>query len=80
MDPRFYPGLVVAASILIGVLAGQPSSAYPGAPWFKPSSVYTQNFPDPHVVVDGTRYIGRIRVQPTRSFHRRQQRAVGVQL
>jgi hypothetical protein len=30
--------------------------AYAGAPWFEPSQPYTQNFPDPDVVFDGSRY------------------------
>src|SRR3546814_20966847 len=37
---------VVAAAVL-------PSAAYPGAPWFEPSKVYDQNFPDPRIVADG---------------------------
>jgi Glycosyl hydrolases family 43 len=31
-------------------------SAYPGAPWFQPDAPYTQNFPDPMVVRDGSTY------------------------
>src|SRR3546814_485099 len=41
---------LVAAVVAAAVL---PSAAYPGAPWFEPSKVYDQNFPDPSIVVDG---------------------------
>ncbi len=41
-------------TFLVGV---QSATAYPGAPWFKPASAYTENFPDPHVVRDGKRYL-----------------------
>jgi hypothetical protein len=47
-----------AVASVAGLLAGSaPAAAYPGAPWFRPGSRYTENFPDPHVVVDGTRYV-----------------------
>ncbi len=52
--------MVVLAAVLAlvaGVLATGPAAvAYPGAPWFEPSKVYTQNFPDPHVIRVGDAY------------------------
>ncbi|HSL56937.1 MAG TPA: family 43 glycosylhydrolase [Acidimicrobiales bacterium] len=55
---RAWPGLV-ALAVLAGslALAGGSAEAYPGAPWFEPSKPYTQNFPDPSIVVhDGVHY------------------------
>jgi len=58
----FVPGrsralaLVLLALVAATTLVGQPAAAYPGAPWFKPSSVYTSNFPDPSIVRDGSTY------------------------
>jgi hypothetical protein len=47
--------LVLSVAMPIADVA--PAAAYPGAPWFKPGSTYTGNFPDPHVVYDdGTYY------------------------
>ncbi|MDQ3106322.1 MAG: glycoside hydrolase family 43 protein [Actinomycetota bacterium] len=43
----------LAAALLVPVA---PAGAYAGAPWFRPSQPYTQNFPDPSVVVNGGRY------------------------
>jgi hypothetical protein len=37
-------------------LGAAPAAAYPGAPWFEPSTTYTENFPDPSVLVDGGTY------------------------
>ena len=55
---------VVVAIVSVASLAGTlvalssaPAAAYPGAPWFEPNRVYTQNFPDPSIVVDGNRYV-----------------------
>lgn len=49
--------LVLALALLAGLLATAPAaSAYPGAPWFQPGTVYTQNFPDPHVIRVGDEY------------------------
>ncbi len=48
---------VVLAMIIVLILADEVAvSAYAGAPWFKPGVPYTQNFPDPTVVRDGTTY------------------------
>ena len=33
-----------------------PAAAYAGAPWFRPGVPYTQNFPDPTVLRDGSTY------------------------
>jgi hypothetical protein len=43
--------LTAVLAVLAGGLVQAPAAtAYPGAPWFEPSKVYTQNFPDPHVM------------------------------
>ncbi len=47
--------LSVLASLLT-LLAPGAASAYPGAPWFQPSKVYTQNFPDPSILRVGSTY------------------------
>jgi hypothetical protein len=38
------------------ILASPSVSAYAGAPWFRPGVPYSQNFPDPTVVRDGSTY------------------------
>ena len=46
-------------AVSFGVVAlgeAKPASAYVGGPWFEPGKPYTQNFPDPTVVWDGTKY------------------------
>ena len=50
---------VVAAltGLLATVVPAAPAAAYPGAPWFRPSHPYTENFPDPSVIVTGGRYV-----------------------
>ncbi|HEY6533533.1 MAG TPA: glycoside hydrolase family 43 protein, partial [Acidimicrobiales bacterium] len=49
--------LLVAVSIGVVGLADQaPATAYAGAPWLEPGKPYTQNFPDPTVVWDGSKY------------------------
>jgi ribosomal protein L24E len=48
------PTLLVA--LLATLLAPAPAGAYAGAPWFKPSTVYTENFPDPSVLSAGGRF------------------------
>ncbi|MBU6330213.1 MAG: glycoside hydrolase family 43 protein [Acidobacteria bacterium] len=49
---------VLVAMTLVGTVlsTASPASAYPGAPWFRPGVPYTQNFPDPTVVRDGSTY------------------------
>src|SRR5689334_3995373 len=54
---------VTAVLVAIAVVAGlvaytstEPVSAYPGARWFKPSTAYSDNFPDPSVVRDGNTF------------------------
>ncbi len=47
--------VVALVGLLLLVDAGT-ASAYPGAPWFRPGVPYTQNFPDPMVLRDGTTY------------------------
>ena len=49
--------LVAVGALVAGLLGPAPAAAYPGAPWFKPSTVYTENFPDPSIVVTGGRYV-----------------------
>ncbi len=51
--------VVVATLVAGGGWAGAVDGAgplYAGAPWFKPSEPYDQNFPDPTVVWDGSTY------------------------
>jgi hypothetical protein len=50
--------LVLTAVLGAALLTSLPhADAYPGAPWFKPSTPYTANFPDPSVIrVGGTYY------------------------
>jgi GH43 family beta-xylosidase len=49
--------VLLVVSVLASTLAMSPADAYPGAPWFRPSRVYTENFPDPSVIrVGGTYY------------------------
>ena len=51
------PAVLAALLALVGVL-GVPgtAAAYPGAPWFQPGKVYTQNFPDPSLLRVGSTY------------------------
>jgi hypothetical protein len=57
---RASPRAAVTALLLATVAAlaapVRPAGAYPGAPWFQPSKPYTENFPDPSVLVDGGTY------------------------
>ncbi len=48
---------LAAAAVSLAAVTIEPAQAYPGAPWFEPNRVYTQNFPDPSVIVDGNRYV-----------------------
>ena len=48
--------VIVVAFGAVVVSDPQPASAYAGAPWFEPGKPYTQNFPDPTVVWDGSKY------------------------
>jgi hypothetical protein len=49
--------LTVLVAVLGGLLVIAPAaSAYPGAPWFKPDTAYTENFPDPTIMVQGGEY------------------------
>lgn len=41
---------------LAGVRGAAPAEAYAGAPWFEPGKTYTQNFPDPEILLDGDTY------------------------
>jgi hypothetical protein len=53
------PALLVVLAALVGLLtfvATEPVAAYPGARWFKPSTAYSDNFPDPSVVRDGSTF------------------------
>jgi hypothetical protein len=50
------PLLVALATLVVALGPATPAGAYAGAPWFKPSTVYTENFPDPSVLVSGGRY------------------------
>ncbi len=50
------PVLLVALLTLLAVASAAPAGAYAGAPWFKPSTAYTENFPDPSVLVSGGKY------------------------
>ncbi|MGE3835387.1 MAG: glycoside hydrolase family 43 protein [Acidimicrobiia bacterium] len=59
----FRPLAIVALALLSAValvgssLLSPPSAgAYAGAPWFRPGSIYTQNFPDPSVMRVGSTY------------------------
>jgi GH43 family beta-xylosidase len=52
----FRRALVALLGLALVALAAAPAGAYAGAPWFKPSTVYTENFPDPSVIVSGGRY------------------------
>jgi GH43 family beta-xylosidase len=47
--------LLVALAFMVPSSAA-PAGAYAGAPWFEPSKPYTQNFPDPSVLVSGGKY------------------------
>lgn len=47
--------LLVALALLVPANL-TPAGAYAGAPWFEPSKPYTQNFPDPNVIVSGGKY------------------------
>ncbi len=44
------------SAAMLAASSAQPAGAYPGAPWFEPNRPYTQNFPDPAILVDGGRY------------------------
>ncbi len=49
--------IILCASVaLLAVGLATPATAYPGAPWFEPGKVYTQNFPDPNVLRVGSDY------------------------
>ena len=48
--------IVAAVAAIALVAVAPPAAGYPGAPWFEPSKPYTQNFPDPSVVLDGATY------------------------
>ncbi|NCY16082.1 MAG: hypothetical protein EBX39_04790 [Actinobacteria bacterium] len=50
--------LISVITILCIILLGDAVvvGAYPGAPWFRPGVPYTENFPDPTVVRDGSTY------------------------
>jgi hypothetical protein len=51
--------LLVAMTAIAGLVvlaSAQPISAYPGARWFKPGATYSDNFPDPSVVRDGSTF------------------------
>jgi hypothetical protein len=54
--------LLIAGLVLLTAVAvvppadSEPAAAFAGAPWFEPSKMYTQNFPDPTVVRDGSTY------------------------
>ena len=50
--------ITVLAAIIGTLLATRApaAEAYAGAPWFRPGVPYTQNFPDPTVVRDGSTY------------------------
>jgi hypothetical protein len=50
--------LVVLAAVAgtVAAISVESVSAYPGARWFKPGAVYTDNFPDPSVVRDGSTF------------------------
>ncbi len=57
---RYLAVLTCFAMTLSMMLIGgrsAPAEAYPGAPWFEPNRVYSSNFPDPSVIVDGNRYV-----------------------
>jgi hypothetical protein len=61
IDTTTVPAATTQASSGSGVFTpvdGVNTLAYAGAPWFKPGTAYTQNFPDPTVVWDpvGGRY------------------------
>jgi hypothetical protein len=47
--------LVTGFGLLV-VADPEPASAYVGGPWFEPGKAYTENFPDPTVVWDGSKY------------------------
>jgi hypothetical protein len=48
--------VVVALTAAVLVTLAPAAAAYAGAPWFRPGVPYTQNFPDPTVVRDGSTY------------------------
>jgi len=48
---------MILAGTLSALVLAPAAEAYPGAPWFRPSVVYTGNFPDPSVVVVGRSYV-----------------------
>ena len=48
--------LLALIELAAQVAAPSAASAYAGAPWFRPGVPYTQNFPDPTVVRDGSTY------------------------
>ena len=48
---------MILAGTLSALVLAPGAEAYPGAPWFRPSVVYTGNFPDPSVVVVGRSYV-----------------------
>ena len=48
--------LLLLALAVLAVARADPAAAYAGAPWFKPSTVYTSNFPDPSIVRNGSTY------------------------
>jgi ribosomal protein L24E len=52
---RVVPALALAAGLVL--LVTSSAGAYPGAPWFRPSQPYAENFPDPSVIRVGDRYI-----------------------
>ncbi len=47
--------LIAMFGVLLAIQA-PTADAYAGAPWFRPGVPYTQNFPDPTVVRDGSTY------------------------
>jgi hypothetical protein len=48
--------LLLVLVALLDTLVPTGADAYAGAPWFKPSTVYTENFPDPSLMVSGGRF------------------------
>jgi hypothetical protein len=49
--------LIVLTVAAVGpAMQAAPAAAFAGGPWFEPSKPYTQNFPDPTVVRDGSTY------------------------
>src|SRR5438128_1635046 len=49
--------VAVFVALLVPLVLATSAGAYAGAPWFRPSQPYTENFPDPSVIRVGERYV-----------------------